>query len=90
MSKVNLAELAQRKVNLSAAIEAGLPDFAKACQAQDTPVLIVHQDAFAADYQEEEYRLLGVAIKFAGICGKEIRIMGTNLEYRSVLNQDRE
>jgi hypothetical protein len=38
----------------------------------------MHQDAFAADYQEEEYRLIGPAIKFAGICGKEVRIIGTN------------
>jgi hypothetical protein len=30
----------------------------------------MHLDAFAADYQEEEYRLIGMAIKFAGICGK--------------------
>jgi hypothetical protein len=38
----------------------------------------MHQDAFAADYQEDEYRLMGMAIKFAGICGKEVRIIGTN------------
>ncbi len=47
-----------------------LADFARTCRAQDTPVVIMHQDAFAADYQEEEYRLVGMAIKFAGICGK--------------------
>jgi hypothetical protein len=40
--------------------------------------VIMHQDAFAADYQDEEYRLMGMAIKFAGICGKEVRIIGTN------------
>ena len=28
----------------------------------------------------EEYRLIGMAIKFAGICGKEIRIHGRNRE----------
>jgi hypothetical protein len=47
-------------------------------QSHDTPVVIMHQDAFAADYQEEEYRLIGLAIKFAGICGKEVRVIGTN------------
>ena len=31
----------------------------------------MHQDAFAADYQEEEYRLIGLAIKFAGISAKK-------------------
>jgi hypothetical protein len=39
-----------------------------------------HEDAFAADYQEEKYRLIGMAIKFAGICGKEVRIHGRNRE----------
>jgi hypothetical protein len=37
----------------------------------------MHQDAFAA-YQEEEYRLIGMAIKFAGLCGKEVRVHGRN------------
>ena len=40
----------------------------------------MHQDTFAADYQEEEYGLIGMAIKFAGICGKEVRVHGRNLE----------
>jgi hypothetical protein len=29
--------------------------------------VILHQDAFAADYQEDEYALLGMAIKYAGV-----------------------
>jgi hypothetical protein len=33
----------------------------------------MHQDAFAADYQEQEYRLIGMAKKSADICGKEVR-----------------
>ena len=53
-----------------------LPDFARACRAHESPVVIMHQDALAADYQEEEYRLVGLAIKFAGVCGKEVRIIG--------------
>ena len=38
----------------------------------------IHQDAFAADYQDHEYALLGKAIKFAGLHGKEVRIIGKN------------
>jgi len=74
----NQTELARKEANLIAAVEKILPEFARACRAHDTPVVIMHQDAFAADYQEEEYRLIGLAIKFAGICGKEVRIIGTN------------
>jgi len=57
-----------------------LPDFARARRARDILVVIMHQDAFAADYQEEEYRLIGMAIKFSGICGKEVRVRGRNRE----------
>jgi hypothetical protein len=50
------------------------------------PAIILHQDAFAADYQEEEYRLLGMAIKFAGIFGRDVLINGAN---RETLDQNR-
>jgi hypothetical protein len=78
MSSRNPTELAKKEASLIAAIEKMLPDFARTCRAQYTPVVIMHQDAFAADYQEEEYRLMGMAIKFAGICGKGVHIIGTN------------
>jgi hypothetical protein len=80
MSHGNQIELARKEANLIAPIETMLPEFARACRAADLPVVILHQDAFAADYQEEEYRLLGMAIKFAGICGKEVHIAGRNRE----------
>ena len=40
-------------------------------RARHIPVVIMHQDAFAADYQEEEYRLIGMAIRFAGTAAKK-------------------
>jgi hypothetical protein len=78
MSNDHQIELAQKQANLIATIENALPDFAKACRSQDAPIVVLHQDAFAADYQEGEYRLLGMAVKFAGIYGKELHIHGTN------------
>jgi len=42
--------------------------------------IIIHQDSFAADYQQDAYTLLGMAIKFAGLHGKEVRIIGTSME----------
>jgi hypothetical protein len=78
MSSGSPTETAKKEAILIAAIEKMLPDFARTCRRQETPVVIMHQDAFAADYQEDEYRLMGMAIKFAGICGKEVRIIGTN------------
>ncbi len=74
----NVTELARKEAKLVAVVEKVLPDFARACRGHDNTVVNMHQDSFAADYQEEEYRLLGMAIKFAGICGKEIHIIGTN------------
>jgi hypothetical protein len=53
------------------------PDFARMC-ADDSELVMLHQDTFAADYQEDEYTLLGMAIKYAGLRGKEVRVIGRN------------
>jgi hypothetical protein len=70
-------ERMQRESSLIATIRKKLPDFAKAC-ADVTELMLLHQDAFADDYQEEEYLLLGMAIKYAGLHGKEVRVIGQN------------
>jgi hypothetical protein len=77
-------ERMQRESSLIATIRRKLPDFAKAC-ADDAEQVLLHQDAFAADYQEDEYMLLGMAIKYAGLRGKEVRVIGKN---RSTLGED--
>ena len=74
----------QRESNLIATIRTKLPEFAEAC-ADDTELVLLHQDAFAADYQEDEYKLLGMAIKYAGLRGKEVRVIGKN---RSTLGEE--
>ena len=53
--------------------------------ADESELVMLYQDAFAADYQEHEYMLLGMAIKYAGLRGKEVRVIGTN---RSSLGED--
>jgi hypothetical protein len=70
-------ERMQRESSLIARIRKNLPDFAKAC-ADDTELVFLHQDAFAADYQDDEYMLLGMATKYAGLRGKEVRVIGKN------------
>src|SRR5580698_7166884 len=77
-------ERMQRESDLIAAIRKNLPEFAKAC-ADDAELVLLHQDAFAADYQEDEYALLGMAIKYAGLRGKEVRVIGKN---RSMLGEE--
>jgi hypothetical protein len=72
-------ELMEREAALKAEIERLLPSFVNSCHDK-ADVVIIHQDAFAADYQEHEYVLLGKAIKFAGLHGKEVRIIGKNRE----------
>jgi hypothetical protein len=72
-------ELIEKEAALAAEVERLLPDFVHSCRA-NPDVVIVHQDAFAADYQDSEYTLLGKAIKFAGLHGKEVRIIGKNRE----------
>src|SRR5690242_11352033 len=59
-------ELAEKEVALTAEIELLLPDFARSCR-DSADVVIIHQDSFADDYQDEEYALFGIALKFAGL-----------------------
>ena len=77
-------ERMQRESSLIATIRRKLPEFAKAC-VDDTELVLLHQDAFAADYQEDEYTLLGMAFKYAGLRGKEVRVIGKN---RSTLDEE--
>ena len=59
-------ELVQKETALIAEIERLLPDFARTCRDSED-VVIIHQDSFAEDYQDDEYTLFGKAIKFAGV-----------------------
>lgn len=79
-------ELVDLEETLKDVIEARLPGFASAVSdfieatenGKGNPMLMFHQDAFAADYQQEELGLLGAAIKYAGIFGVPIMIIGEN------------
>jgi hypothetical protein len=79
MSSLSNDELKQKEAALTAEIRQLLPDFVESCLKSEDMV-IIHQDSFAADYQQDEFALLGKAIKFAGLHGKELRIIGTNRE----------
>jgi hypothetical protein len=70
-------ERMQRESSLIATIRKKLPEFVKTW-ADETELVVLHQDAFAADYQDDEYLLLGMAIKYAGLRGKEVRVIGKN------------
>jgi hypothetical protein len=72
-------ELIEKETALIAEIDRLLPEFARSCR-ESSDVVIIHQDSFAADYQDEEYALFGKAMKFAGLYGKEIRVIGRNRE----------
>jgi hypothetical protein len=67
-------ERLQRESSLIATIKKDLPEFARVCAGEEEVVLL-HQDAFAADYQEGEYILLGIAVKYAGLRGKEVHVI---------------
>ena len=63
-----------------------LPEFdaairkATAEAEENGAVLVPHQDAFAAGYDDDEYTLLGMAIKYAGLYGVTINVVGKNHE----------
>ena len=70
-------DLEKREKALRMAVERVLPDFVKSCTGPEG-IVVIHQDSFAADY--DEYELLGMVIKFAGLYGKEVHIIGKNRE----------
>ena len=69
-----------RQAELTEFISENLPDFKsmidRFAEAPEQPSsIMIHQDAFAADYQESEYILLGKAIKYAGMFGANLTIV---------------
>jgi hypothetical protein len=70
----------EKAIALQLEIETKLPDFVAMVRDNRTAFVVLHQDAFAADYQDQEFVLLGKAIKYAGMFGKEVRFTGRNRE----------
>ncbi|GAC1503053.1 MAG: hypothetical protein NVS1B10_08040 [Candidatus Saccharimonadales bacterium] len=69
----------ERIQELNQEIEWKLPELLQVGEST-ADVVILHQDAFAADYTLGEYILLGQAIKYLGLTGKEVRVLGKNRE----------
>jgi hypothetical protein len=70
---------------LRATITKYLPDFARgvaeiAAKGDKDSTMLLHQDAFAAGYDDDEYTLLGMAVKFAGLHGVSVTVHGKNHE----------
>jgi hypothetical protein len=77
----------QRLNDLKATVEFYIPDFAEGVkQAAESmkqgeeSTMLLHQDAFAAGYHMDEYTLLGMAVKYAGLYGVRVTIGGNNHE----------
>jgi hypothetical protein len=80
-------EEAQRLDDLKATVEFYIPHFAEGVKRVaetmkqgEKPTMLLHQDAFAAGYHTDEYTLLGMAVKYAGIYGVGVTIHGANHE----------
>lgn len=76
---MNEIERYRREQEFKQLFEQQLPEYARMC-SESADVVVFHQDAFAADYQESEFCLLGKAVKYAGLLGKEVRVMGHNTQ----------
>jgi hypothetical protein len=89
--------LPEKEAALREEVESALPAFAKTV-AKATEEgrskgcsghVMMHQDSFAADYQEHEFILLGKAVKYCGVFGVTIEFVGTNgstIEYDPALD----
>ncbi len=71
---------------LQATVQHYLPEFDNAIKKAidgseaDGAVVVLHQDAFAAGYGDDEYTWLEMAIKYAGLQGVMFHIIGKNHE----------
>jgi len=72
----------ERAIQFQSEVESNpsLSNFVSLVRSTNTEQIILHQDAFAADYQAEEFMLLGKAIKYAGLFGRSILVQGRNRE----------
>lgn len=59
-------------------VESRLPQMVELYKAQPKTV-VFSQAAFALNFQDDEYRLLGMVVKYIGLMGKEIIIGGSAL-----------
>jgi hypothetical protein len=79
-------ERKKRIAVLRATVEKYIPDFARAIAEAAKSAghgghpLMLHQDAFAGGYDDDEYTLLGMAVKYAGLHGVEVTVIGKNRE----------
>lgn len=69
---------------LRATVRKYSPEFARGVDASaangDNGTMFLHQDAFAAGYDDDEYTLLGMAVKYAGLHGVAVTVIGWNHE----------
>lgn len=75
-----MEKIEARKQEIIKQVESKIPDFADMIKKNNGEAMIIHQDAFCADYDTEELMLLGMAIKYAGMkegCG-DLMIHGKN------------
>jgi hypothetical protein len=84
----NAAEKKRRMDTVIATVEHYLPEFAKGVKKatkeatksgqEEQPMMVLHQYAFAAGYHKDEFILLGLAIKYAGLHNVAVTIIGKN------------
>lgn len=69
-------ETTVRVKRLKQTVEKYIPEFAASLQEPKADIVMLHQDAFASGYDYDEYVILGMAIKLAGLYGKTIHFSG--------------
>jgi hypothetical protein len=69
------SEAMNRERLLIEEVERELAEFVRMCRDPRNDCILMQQDAFAPAYGPSELLLLGKAIKYAGLMGKEVRII---------------
>jgi len=56
-------------------VELEFPEFADMVKGCDSSDIVMHQDAFAAGFNVDDYERLGRVIKYAGLHGKNVHVV---------------
>ena len=75
------AEASLADETLRSEVKVRCPEFVDACEdakASGATSLSIHQDAFAINYEHDEMMMLATLIKYAGLEGLNVFIVGKN------------
>lgn len=72
--------LKKRLLHLVSEMESKFPKLKEAIDSNENDAIVFHQDTFAPDLNTIDFIAIGMVIKYIGLSGKTVQIVGKNRE----------